>query len=121
MKRTSLPISVTISLVVVTALIATAMGYMWANAKKAATQSVNTCTFVPKLDAPALAVLAPIVITELKQRCSMVKHPTCDILESEGVKKEHALRAAKASPSDPPVSIPRWLTEPCPRSASDGK
>ena len=114
MNRTSLPISVTIALVALTALIAAALGYMWANEKKGATQSVSTCTFVPKLDAPALAVLAPIVITELKQRCSLVKHPTCDILESEGIKKEHAIRAAKANPSDPPVTLPRWLTEPCP-------
>ena len=114
MNRTSLPIPVMIALVVVTALIAATLGYMWANSKKGTAPSNNACTFVPKLDAPALAVLAPIVITELKQRCSLVKHPTCDILESDGIKKEHALRAAKANPSDPPVTLPRWLTEPCP-------
>ena len=100
MARTTLPTSLVIALVAVTAIAATGLGYLWANTRKepaaAVTQPTQPATpyvYMPSFDAPALINLAPDVFAELERRCLTKQHATCDTLKSDVVRKERLARA----------------------------
>jgi malate synthase len=103
MSQTSLSTPVVIALVSTTAVLATGLGYLWANSKKElstpATQQVaqpvqpaTPYVYMPSFDAPALIKLAPDVFAELERRCQTKQHTTCDALKSEAVQKARQMQ-----------------------------
>lgn len=109
MTPKSLPTHWVVALVLVTALLATGLGYLWANSKKEVpigssqlTAPAKPYVYIPTLSEKNAIDLSPSMFAEMERSCQTrtQPHPTCELLKSDAVQKARSSRAANAKPGN---------------------